>query len=194
MCHNGIGIDINIEEAKRYYLLAIDNNIAEAKQNYAVLLVTKFHQWRDAARYFEMAVSGEGAHPSAKYDFAQLLLQGMGVDQDMDAAAKLFSEAAESFVPAMYSWAQMLEARGDARAVDYYRKAADSEDENPAFVAPRRNAQYQLGLLFRDGRLVDADQEESRKYMKMAADNHHPDAELSLAGGGASFSLRSLLG
>jgi TPR repeat protein len=181
MCHNGIGVEVNFDETKRYYLRAIDNNCAEAKQNYAVLLVTKFHQWSDAAKYFEMAVSGEGAQASAKYDFAQLLLQGMGVDQDMDAAARLFSEAAESFLPAMYSWAQMLEARGDSRAVHFYRKAADSQDFTPAFLAARRNAQYQLGLLYGRGRLVPIDKDESKRYMKMAADNQHPDAESSMA-------------
>jgi TPR repeat protein len=176
MCHNGIGVDVNFDEAKRYYLRAIDNNCAEAKQNYAVLLVTKFHQWSDAAQYFEMAVSGEGAQASAKYDFAQLLLQGMGIDQDMDAAARVFSEAAETFLRAMYSWAQMLEARGDARAVHFYKTAADLEDSNPAYLPARRNAQYQLALLYDRG----VDKEESQRHMTMAADNQHPDAEPSL--------------
>jgi TPR repeat protein len=192
MCHNGIGVDTDFQEAKKFYLLAIDNNIAEAKQNYGVLLVTKFHEWNEAARYFEMAVSGEGAQASAKYDFAQLLLQGMGVPQDVEAAERLFADSAESFIPSMFGYAQMLEAKFDPKATQYYIMAATAEDPTDFYIVPRRNSQYQLALRYRDGKGVTADAELSKKYMQMAANNHHPDAEASLSQP-PQWSLMSLL-
>jgi TPR repeat protein len=191
MCHNGIGVDIDYQEAKKFYLLAIDNNIAEAKQNYGVLLVTKFHEWNEAARYFEMAVSGEGAQASAKYDFAQLLLQGMGVGQDMDGAERLFAEAAESFIPAMFGYAQMLEAKFSEKATAYYIRAAAADDPTGFYITPKRNAQYHLALLYKEGKGVPVNPELSQKYMQMAADNHHPDAEAAL-GQPPEWSLSSL--
>jgi TPR repeat protein len=117
ICHNGIGIAIDIEEAKRFYLRASDSNIGEAKQNYVVLLVTRFHEWNLAAHYFEMAIAGEGAQDSARHSFAQLLLQGMRVSRDV-APERLFREAALAFVPAMVCYAQILERKGDRGAID----------------------------------------------------------------------------
>ncbi|OHS95268.1 hypothetical protein TRFO_02260 [Tritrichomonas foetus] len=169
MCHNGIGVTEDYEEAKKYYLMAIDNNIAEAKQNYGVLLFTKFQKWSDAARYFEMAVSGNGGQPSAKYNYAQLLMmQGMGVPEDPNLAERLFQEAAATFLPAMVSYAQILEGKdGDDAiklAAEYYKKAADMEDENHKFIKPQRQAQYLIALMYKNGRGVEKDMDMYEKY------------------------------
>ena len=184
MRHNGIGVDVDFDEAKKYYLMAIENNIAEAKQNYGVLLFTTFHKWNEAARFFEMAVSGNGGQPSAKYNYAQLLMQGMGVPEDHELAEKLLQEAAISFLPAMFSYAQILENKGDEAslqaAAKYYEKASLMEDEDNRFVKPQRSAQYQLALMYRNGRGVKQSQQLFHQYIKMAADNKHPDAEALL--------------
>ncbi|OHT03783.1 hypothetical protein TRFO_01446 [Tritrichomonas foetus] len=187
MCHNGIGVQEDWDEAKKYYLMAIENNIAEAKQNYGVLLFTKYHKWNEAARFFEMAVSGNGGQASAKYNYAQLLLQGTGVPEDRGLAERLFYEASDSFLPAMFFYAQVLEGKDDLdqasydkvleRAARYYKKAAEWPDPEHRFLKPQRDAQYRLGLMYRDGRGVEKNDDLFNKYIKMAADNKHPDAE-----------------
>lgn len=181
MCHNGIGVREDLEAAQKYYLMAIDNNIAEAKQNYGVLLFTKFHKWNEAARFFEMAVSGNGGQPSAKYNYAQLLIQGMGTPENPKLAEQLLKEAATSFLPAMVSYAQLLaEKENDSdlkEAAIYFKKAADMDDSERKFLKPQRDAQYRLALMYRDGNGVEKNEELFNKYIVMAANNKHPDAE-----------------
>lgn len=181
MCHNGIGVKEDFEEAQKYYLMAIDNNIAEAKQNYGVLLFTNFHKMNEAARFFEMAVSGNGGQPSAKYNYAQLLIQGMGVHENPELAEQLLKEAANSFLPAMFSYGQILaqkENKNDLKeAVAYFKMAADMEDVNHKYLRPQRDAQYRLALMYRDGDGVEKNEQLFNKYIVMAANNKHPDAE-----------------
>lgn len=180
MCHNGIGVNEDYEEAKKYYLKAIDNNIVEAKQNYGVLLFTKFHKWNEATRYFEMAVSGNGGRDSAKFNYAQLLLQGIGVEKDSEMAEILLRQAASTFLPAMVAYAQMIEGTDAEKAALYYKKAANKKDHKHLYLHPQRNAQYQLALMYRDGRGVETNNTLFMKYIKMAAKNNHPDAEAVL--------------
>ena len=206
MCHNGIGVKEDFEEAKKYYLLAIEKNILEAKQNYGVLLFKTFHQLNEAAKYFEMVVISNGGKASAKYNYAQLLLQGMGVTQDEKRAEELLIEAAsEEFLPAMLQYAQILERKSNddndelSLSAYYYKRASDMNDENKQYVKEQREAQYRISLMYRDGRGIERNEELYRKYLKMAADNKHPDAEELLNSKDSSsskpfdFSLNNLL-
>jgi len=185
MCHNGIGVPQDFDEAKKYYLLAIDNNIAEAKQNYGVLLFNKLHKWSDAARYFEMAVSGTGSQPSARYNMAQLLMHGMGVPENRGMAEALLKGAAETFLPAMLSYAQVLEEKGaideQADVAYWYKRAADEPDKERKFLKCQRHAQYRLGLLFKNGVGVAQDDATAIRYLSKAAENKHPGAEAMMS-------------
>lgn len=225
MCHNGIGLAENLEEAGKYYLLAIDNNIAEAKQNYGVMLFNKFHKWNEAAKFFEMAVSGNGGQPSAKYNYAQLLKRGMGLNEDKKKAESLLHDAAEElFLPAIVAYAELLKNKGEEeeteneyneeeeeeesesgnkdpnemgdidrllsfnmnkkcpnsnleKAAAYYKKAAEMEISDRKFLVPQRNAQFDLAMMYKNGKGVAKDNELFVKYLTLAAKNKHPDAE-----------------
>lgn len=225
MCHNGIGLAENLEEAGKYYLLAIDNNIAEAKQNYGVMLFNKFHKWNEAAKFFEMAVSGNGGQPSAKYNYAQLLKRGMGLNEDKKKAESLLHDAAEElFLPAIVAYAELLKNKGEEeeteneyneeeeeeesesgnkdpnemgdidrllsfnmnkkcpnsnleKAAAYYKKAAEMEISDRKFLVPQRNAQFDLAMMYKNGKGVAKDNELFIKYLTLAAKNKHPDAE-----------------
>lgn len=182
MLHNGIGVDEDYYEAKRLYLMAIENNIMEAKQNYGVLLVTKFQQWNNAARYFEMAVSGNQGLPSAKYNYGMILSQGMGVPQDNDLAEVYFYESAVAgFIPGMYSYAQLLSSKSGeenrGKMIEWYERVANASDPKNQFLKTIRNAQYELATFYKDGIGCEKNEVLYKKYIKMAADNQHPDAE-----------------
>lgn len=196
MCHNGIGVDKNFDEASKYYRLAIRNNVEEAKQNYGVLL-SAHNKWDEAARYIEMAAQSQYSQPSAKYNYAQILMLGVGVAQDQEKAERLLKSAAASFVPAMVGYAQLLDAKEEKteeileEIFDLYQKAADAEDEQHCFKTLIANAQYQVGIRYRDGTGIERDENLSKQYLELAADNGHAEAQ-SLIRGPPKWDLKSL--
>ena len=187
MLHNGIGMPENIDEASRWYLQAIERNVPEAKQNYGVLLFTKYHKWADAIRYIELIGHDIDSAASAQYNFAQLLIQGMAHSKNPKLAEKLLAASARTFVPSMVCYAQMLQAREDKteetleKIVNLYTTAADT-DKPELYKKPVATAQYQLGLIYRDGIGAAKDAAASTHYLELAAANGHHEAEMLLRG------------
>ena len=187
MLHNGIGVPEDIEEASKWYLRAIEQNVQEAKQNYGVLLFTKYHKWAEAVKYIDQGVNSSDKSASAQYNFAQILIQGMGVPQNRSRAEELLSSASETFIPAMVAYAQILQARDNKteetleQIVELYKGAADT-DKPELYRKPVATAQYQLGLIYRDGIGVDKDEAMSTHYLELAAANGHHEAEMLLHG------------
>jgi TPR repeat protein len=184
MCHNGIGVPVDYEQAKKYYLMAIENNITEAKQNYGVLLATQMGQWRESARYLEMAMCGDGAIGSAKFNYAQMLLRGLGVAMNKEEAEILLRDAAETFIPAMVALAEILEAKHDpgaSAAAEWFRNAADAEDVDERYVNSVGEAQYKYACMLKAGVGVAKDEELWKVYLDKAAKNGCPEAVREIA-------------
>jgi len=116
-----------------------------------------------AARWYREAGRGEG---HALNMLGRMHFEGLGVDQDRDAAMALLHQAAALGTPAhVHDYAAALEMRGEPGDVEaaagWYRDAADA-GHPPALTS--------LGVLYLEGRGVDADIEQARALFEQAAE------------------------
>jgi len=119
----------------------------------------------------------EVGNPEAQYLYAQLLLDGLGVDQDRERALALLKlSSAEGYQEST----QLLESleNGDNNVISSspdsiksLQERADSGDSNAA---------YALGLKYRLGEGVQVDYSLAWKYLNQAAQTGHGDAQTQL--------------
>eukprot|EP00117_Sycon_ciliatum_P036423 scpid86450/ scgid27420/ Putative beta-lactamase hcpC; Cysteine-rich protein C len=108
-------------------------------------------------------------HPAAKYSYARLLLDGMGVEQDLAEAFRLFNEVADGIADNADPYPQAAFTIGTlyfygkgvdvdiARALEYFNKALD---------AGLTQALHTLGMLYMRGDGVTIDYDKALDYYR----------------------------
>lgn len=116
----------------------------------------------------------EQGDSDAQSNLGWCYLNGVGVSKDHDQAVFWFEKSAEQDNPlGQYNLAVMEEIRSNyENAANLYFKSATQ-----GFV----DAQYNLGLLFREGRGVEANDEQAVFWLKKAAAQGHEQAVSKLA-------------
>ncbi|TNE65489.1 MAG: hypothetical protein EP335_05525 [Alphaproteobacteria bacterium] len=107
---------------------------------------------------------------SASFALGMAYENGMGTDVDLKAAAHYYKKAATPSSGQTYIYVP------PAGHVDGYSMPVTT---GPA-TAGNAEAQYRLGLMYRDGRGVERDLKAARKYLEMAAARQHAGATEAL--------------
>ncbi|GHU03619.1 hypothetical protein FACS1894205_0470 [Alphaproteobacteria bacterium] len=134
----------------------------------------------DYAAALERWSADAEADPRSQYSIGYLHQYGLGVDADPSEALKWYEKAgAGGFGDAWYAIGLLYEdtklgARDLAKAMDYYKKAAQT--------GPNKDAEYALGRMYLRGRGVKPDPDEAVKWLKMAAEHGSPPGQYVLAG------------
>ena len=206
MLQQGEEVPADNEEAARYFKMAVDRGNVLSMHNYAVMLeddeeksmvyykmaadkghpesINRYGQYLydvkedpvKAAKYFKTAA--DKGITDAMFNYAVIVDQGIGLDQNKFDAAKYYKMAADKgHQDAMFNYAMMLE-NGDGietdkkEALKYYKAAADNGNENAMF-------NYGCMLITGDG--IEPNYEEAVKYFKMGADNQNVASMFNLA-------------
>ena len=127
---------------------------------------------RAAELYRKAADQGD---PDAQYDLAFMLDGGEGIPQDRQEAERLFRLSADQGdTDACLCIGGILYERGDyAGAEGYFMTAALKGDVKAA---------YNLGLMYSEGSLGEADPEKAEEWFESAATDGFAYAQTSLAG------------
>ena len=137
----------------------------------------------------EKATQGEAW---AQFNLGIMYANGRGVPENDAEAVKWFRKAADQgYVKAQYHLGIMYaNGRGvpenDAEAVKWYRKAADGVSYRRLSSRISRSsqgyvkAQYNLGLMYDNGRGVSKNDAEAVKWYKKAAEQGYADAQSDL--------------
>lgn len=112
-----------------------------------------------------------GGDAASGYYLARMLELGLGVKADAPAAMRLYSQAAEGGNLEALNRVALMHYRGEAgarqdysEAVRLFGLAAEQGD---------RNAQFNLGKLYFEGKGVEKDPAQAIAYYKHAAENNH---------------------
>ena len=179
---DGNGVEKNEAEAAKWYLKAAEQGDATAQYELGHIYATGKGVEKneaEAAKWYRMAA--EQGNVDAQYFTGMNYKLGRGVVQDKDEAEKWFGKIKHPFdqyrignmlfVVAQFDLAQnktdIIYAKQDkpevkAEAVKWYRKAAEQG---------YADAQYELGICYRDGYGVAQDKIEGVKWLKKAAKN-----------------------
>ena len=179
---NGDGVEMNKAEAVRWYRKAAEQGNVDAQcrlGSYYTSGIGVEKNEAEAAKWYRMAA--EQGNVDAQYFTGRNYKLGIGVVQDKDEAEKWFGKIKHPFdqyrignmlfVVAQLDLAQnktdIIYAKQDkpevkAEAVKWYRKAAEQG---------YADAQYELGICYRDGYGVAQDKIEGVKWLKKAAKN-----------------------
>jgi uncharacterized protein len=121
--------------------------------------------------------AGEGGHAAAQFALGSMYSNGQGVSQSKEQARVWFEQAAaQNHATALYNlglfYDQGISVTVDRRrALGYYQRAGAAGDGKAAYNAGQL-------LLLGDG--LPADAIEGIRYMRMAADQHVPQAQMAL--------------
>jgi len=124
MLETGDGIDVDLDEAKRWYDLAAKSGLTTAAQRNTYLKAKK--QGFDAATDTDwlngVIVDAESHKPDAVFLLAQLYRQGLGVKKDLNKALDLFNEVRIRGVADVYEEIASINEEVDANEKARQRK------------------------------------------------------------------------
>jgi TPR repeat protein len=109
--------------------------------------------------------------PTAGYYLARMFALGLGVAQDPVAAMRLYMQAAEGGDAKALNRVALMHMRGESGVVQDYGLAADNFRR--AAAQGDRNALYNLGKLFADGKGTPKNPGRAIDYYKQAAEQDH---------------------
>lgn len=177
-CNGERGLEKDIAESNRWFLMAANNGNDEAQFQIGVkydygIGVRKSH--KEALKWFMRAASKENIR--ALYTTGRCYYYGDGVRVDENMAFYYLRRSAErGYMPAMYMvgdfyctgyYRSNAVDKDDEQAVKWYKKAVDKE------YTP---AQYKLGLCYYYGYGLSVDNNTALEYFRKAAEKEHADA------------------
>lgn len=172
----GSGVPLDKPRAADYYRMAADMGDADSMCVLASMLRNgdgiPVDKHGAAELYRRAADQGD---PDAQYDLAFMLDGGEGIPQDRQEAERLFRLSADQGdTDACLCIGGILYERGDyAGAEGYFMTAALKGDVKAA---------YNLGLMYSEGSLGEADPEKAEEWFESAATDGFAYAQTSLAG------------
>lgn len=148
----------NHTEAVRRFRVAAELGNADAQYNLGVLCAKGQgvpQDYKEAVRWLDLAA--ESGHTDAQYTLGSYYNQGLGVPQDSNRAA--------------YYWG--LAANPERRVLDG-RRILISRSRGHA------EAQFNLGIMYRNGQGVPQNYEQAVHWWHLAADQGHAEAQFNL--------------
>eukprot|EP01127_Copromyxa_protea_P014296 TRINITY_DN3959_c0_g1_i2.p1 TRINITY_DN3959_c0_g1~~TRINITY_DN3959_c0_g1_i2.p1 ORF type:complete len:664 (-),score=183.28 TRINITY_DN3959_c0_g1_i2:37-2028(-) len=179
MFFQGVGVQKNIEEAKKWYRVAVEHEHPEAAVKLANILRDEGNETEAAELYVFAADRGdrEGAKGAG---FAYFF--GRGVAQDYQVAEKYFRIGKEKY---FLGWLEMQRFSDPKYRVTSEENKAYLNDacilmENLA-IDGSAEAQKKIGDLYYDGINLEVDQEEAFKWYQKAAEQGNLSARFFVA-------------
>lgn len=160
----GIGVKKNPQLSIQHYYNAASKGFPDAQYMLGCILsegilVTKDE--RKAAAFFKLAA--DQGHKDAQFNLAKLYLAGKGVEKNPRLARKhLQSVANKGDIQAQIALAKLYqtELKDNENAAKYWKLAADLGN---------KEAQYEVGLIYQNGRGVEINDKTAAHYMELAA-------------------------
>ena len=199
MYDNGQGVPQNDAEAVKWYRKAAEQGNAHAQHNLGYMYSHGKgvpQDYAEAAKWFRKAA--EQGNATAHDKLEAMYAFGRGVPQNDVEAVKWFRRDAELGVAAaqfrlalMYDKGQGV-PQNDAEAVKWYRKAAEQPDVDAyrleeGYILTYRAAaqetvaaQYNLGVMYDNGRGVPQNCAEAVKWYRLAAEQGNASAQNNL--------------
>ena len=173
---NGLGVQQNSIESKRWRKIAADNG-EQTAQGLVGLDAFDEKNYSEAYRYLNMAVNTD--NEIIKHYLAMTILQGgYGIPNDNNRAINLLNEAAnQGFVPSQ-SELGIIYAMGEivpqnmGYAINLFTKAAEQGDDA---------AQKNLGIIYKNGNGVPANPQIAVYWFTKASDQGNIQAKANLA-------------
>lgn len=173
----GLGVEENSEEARRWWTLAAEQGLPEAHHNLALLQIDLASS-EDGGGDLEAALThltaaAEAGHLGARYTLGKLYEYGLGVEQDPAQSAAHIRQAAEAGLPkAQYNMGKRFRdglgvEKDETIAAEWFRRAAR---------AGHPGGQDHLARRLRDGQGVDADPVEAMAMAILATRAGYEDA------------------
>lgn len=175
---NGWGREVDRSKACEWYEKAAQDDIPSAADAFAGCLAGGVHRDRDyalAADWYRKAA--ELGHHYSLCRLAELYLSGKGVEKDVQKGLELCQESAvQGSVPAMLWLGRVYLTDPQARdfnvAVHWYSQAASYHSVE---------AEYQLGVMLRDGLGVESNPVVARTWFEAAASEDYEPAYFETA-------------
>ena len=173
---NGLGVQQNSVEAKKWRKIAADNGETTA-QGLVGLEAYDERNYSEAYRYLNMAVKSN--NEIVKHYLAMVILEGgYGIPNDINRAINLLTEAAnQGFAPSQ-SELGIIYAMGDnvpqnmGYAINLFTKAAEQGDDS---------AQKNLGIIYKNGNGVPANPQAAVFWFTKASEQGNIQAKSNLA-------------
>jgi TPR repeat protein len=168
MYQNGLGVEKDNIEAKKWFEEAIKNNVENAEYGFAEFLETNGDKTKAVDLYKEASTNDSVL---ANYKLANIYLKDKNKKH---LAMDLFKKAAEKeHHPAQQKLASLYNAKKDyKKAAFWYKKSADNGNIE---------AQYSLGVLYLKGLGVEKDLDKATLLFIQAASEGNTKAQYSLA-------------
>lgn len=173
--YTGEYTDKNNETAKMWLQKAAEQENAEA-QYYLGRIALDEKDFEKVLNYFRK--SSDNGYIQAKYDLADCYEKGIGVDVDIEMAKSLFQEASETYYPALYRYALLLDKESNN---------ADSDDILNMYTTAFKNGIIDAGVsagMYLEKRYK---QKQDREAMKKAV--HYYQAAVDQGNKKAAFHL-----
>ena len=187
MYEKGLGTDVNVQEAIRWYKTAADNGDGHAAYHLGHIYQDGQIAEQDfsaALKWFEKAA--DLGNKYAWYSLGCLYCDGKGIRQNFSKAAEWFQKAVDSGNPqAAYELAKLYSSgngvEADAEKAQSLYQAAlkgflDSEKSRPAVWR-----EYRIAGMYEKGLGTDVNVQEAIRWYKTAADKGHGNAQYRLS-------------
>lgn len=166
--HDGISVEVNLENAIKYYQLVADQQLKEDEQLIAINRIGLIHY--RAKRYSEAFAlfkkSADQGNDWGQFNTGFMLRHGLGVEKDLNQALIYLKKAADQG----HTKAENLIK--EINAFETAKIKADEGDEE-AQISVAKMYEEELGVL--------SDPEQVFNYYKLAADQWNPEAALRVA-------------
>lgn len=183
----GKGVPQNDKLAFEWFLKAAEQNLVEAQYNIGVLYLAGRGVLQNGKLAFEwIQKAALQGHVNAEYYLGMLYFEGTGVIQNDDSANNYLQKAAEKkFDLAQFYLAKLHQKKGrNTEAFRSFKQVFESQqviDYKPVISEKiRLEAQYELALMYRDGRGTRQDVAQAANWLRDAADAHYAKAETAL--------------
>ena len=187
MYEKGLGTDVNVQKAIRWYKTAADNGDGHAAYHLGHIYQDGQIAEQDfsaALKWFEKAA--DLGNKYAWYSLGCLYCDGKGIRQNFSKAAEWFQKAVDSGNPqAAYELAKLYSSgngvEADAEKAQSLYQAAlkgflDSEKSRPAVWR-----KYRIAGMYEKGLGTDVNVQEAIRWYKTAADKGHGNAQYRLS-------------
>ena len=174
MLDSGIGVDKDEEQAKQWFARYSSSMVNDSRK---VALDTL------KARRGDMAVSNDilkamsrSNHPNSMVTLASKYESGKGFKKNEKAAIDLMRKAAMAGGPPRTKLAEMIksQSKSDEYTEESFRLIKSACEFGDS------TAMYRMAMFYKNGTLVEANEEQYRKYMRMAAERGNRDAKMTV--------------
>ena len=181
MFNIGIGVDVDLNQAFKFYKLAADQNHVQAQFKTGAFYSNGTGIEKDvsqAFKYFKLAA--DQGHVESQFTIGLLSKIGEEVEKDVSQAFKYFKLAADQNhaeaqynIGNFYSTGEGGVEKDVSQAFKYFKLAADQNHVR---------AQFRTGVIYSTSKGIEKDVSQALKYFKLAADQGHVESQYNIGG------------